>query len=864
MDQYIIIDNANLIFGVKDWGLYFSPGRVNLIGEHLDYNGGNVLPCSISLGITGVITIRNDRKVNCYSESFKELGVISFTLDQFQKEHNWCDYIKGVIQEINIPFGFDLYISSTLPKGAGLSSSASLEVLMATMLNQEFELGYSRLEIIKIAQKAENNYLGIMCGIMDQFAIGMAKENYAILLNTSTLNYEYVLAAFGNYELVIANTNKLRTLSNSKYNERFRECQTALDLLNQELKIKHLCDLDELNEYAALINDEVILKRTKHVVTENQRVKLATKCLENGDLEGFGKLMDQSHISLRDDYEVSCYELNVLVDLFKKYLALGARMTGAGFGGCMVALIPKDQLRFLDTIKNEYFLATNLNCEFYLTTNSRGTHKIAYDINTYVNELINYGISNLILDPDDYEYAVNLILENLHLETFVKKETANRAIEAILDDISNYACLHKIISDGILSIDNFKAKIMDCLMDRPKTVNNKFLDLMKIDSILATNYLYNLSKQTDYIQTKRINKNITWDFESKYAKLIMTINLSKPEKDPKQIARLLTEVVSDYPKCQLCKENIGFSGTNSKESRRNLRAIKLKLNQEDWYFQYSPYAYFNEHAIVFSEHHVPMIINDMTFKKLVEFTNLFPNYFVGSNADLPIVGGSILSHEHFQAGNSKLPIEDAKMEYIKSINQVKLYRLIWPLSVIRLISQAQDDLLRIASIILHKWQKHEDYNLEIINSPTLHNTITPICRFKKGEWIMDLILRNNFTTEAKPWGVFHPNVSLHHIKKENIGLIEAMGLAVLPGRLKKELDKIILILLGNNQLIEDEDMKSHIDWINELKQKQINQDIKSFVYFEVGKVFEQVLEDAGVFKQDKIGTQEFTRFINSI
>lgn len=864
------IANASQVMGLKKWNVYFSPGRINLIGEHTDYNGGYVLPCAIDRGIMGAIALRGDKEVRCYSHTYKAHKILTFDIDHFEKDGLWTDYVKGIIKEYKrkFPCGFDLYIESDLPKEAGLSSSACIEMLIAKMISREYEFGVSPFKMASIAQRAENKYIGVKCGIMDPFAIAMGKENKAVFLDTASLEYEHVDAKFTDTVLVIANTNKSRALVNTKYNERYSECQRSLKAFKKRLDIDYLCDMDvfEFEQNKDVLDDEVLLKRTKHVVYEDNRTRIAKKMLEMHDLKAFGQLMFDSHKSLKEDYEVSCEELDLLVDLFADQGAIGARMTGAGFGGSVVALMPVVQLEGrLEAIKTEYIKKTKTTPEFYTVKVVGGTHKICLDIQKYINELMEYAKVNHIIDIDDYQYAVNRILDILGLDEFVEEVVSIRAVENILEDIAQYAYYMKIIdADDEDSFDRLKARVIDCVIPRPHTINERFQAQLAQSAQKASQYLYQLGLKTNYIQTRRIQKNIDWRFSGKYETFKMTINLSKPEKDPNEIARLLAEEPKDYPKCQLCIENVGFSGTRSKESRRNLRIVRMMLDGEEWFFQYSPYAYFPEHSIVLSKQHKPMIINQSTFRKMVDFVKKLPHYFVGSNADLPIVGGSILTHEHFQSGNYVMPIETAKSSHVLTLDHVDVMQLYWPLSTIRLQAENEENLITIATKILKKWQRYENKDLNIINSPDLHNTITPICRFREGKWIMDIILRNNVTTEALPWGVFHPHEGLHHIKKENIGLIEAMGVAILPGRLERELDKIQKILDGETQFLRNYDLKKHQPWIEKMIAQYDANHHESFIYEEVGKIFEEVLECAGVFKQNTKGNEAFLGFIKSI
>lgn len=488
------------------------------------------------------------------------------------------------------------------------------------------------------------------------------------------------------------------------------------------------------------------------------------------------------------------------------------------------------------------------------------------NINLLINELLTYGLEKGILAPENYMYTSNALIDLFNQTEFITEITNPREIDCILNDLAVYAYDNDIIKeDNVVTFDNFKAKVIDVLIDKPQEVIRKFFNLYQDNPCGATDYLYKLSKDTNYIQTKRIAQNIIWDCTTEYGKITLTINLSKPEKDPKLIALQMNKK-SGYPKCQLCKENEGYRGHIAYDSRSNMRIIPLKLNNENWYFQYSPYSYFNEHSIVLNEKHIPMIINRSTFIKLLDFLDYFPHYFIGSNAGLPIVGGSILNHEHYQAGRYRFPIEDAKFDYLGNWKDVEVGKLIWPLSTIRIKSKNKENMIELADLILHKWQSYQNEDLLIINSKDdLHNTITPISRKDGDYYIFDLILRSNYTNEEYPDGVFHPHPSLHHIKKENIGLIEAMGLGVLPARLKKEFALIIDGLEGNQDALQDSSLDKHRHWINTLiKKYDGNGNAHEFVFQEAGKVFSKVLKDAGVFKMNQEGDQALKEFIQSI
>lgn len=490
---------------------------------------------------------------------------------------------------------------------------------------------------------------------------------------------------------------------------------------------------------------------------------------------------------------------------------------------------------------------------------------------TYINHLLDYGISNKLIDEYDRLYAFNRLLELFEITDPENAEYTPLDIELTLSNIlefmTTYATDKKLISDSQASKELFDTKIMATLTPFPSSVISKFNKLYQISPKHATDYFYEFCKVCNYIRVDRIEKDIKWQTFTEYGNIDITINLSKPEKDPRDIAAQKNAVSSSYPKCLLCIENEGYSGRINHPARQNLRLIPLKLNNEAWSFQYSPYVYYNEHCIVLNNLHIPMKIDENTFVKLLEFVDMFPHYFIGSNADLPIVGGSILSHDHFQGGNYEFAMAKAPIEEyfkIKCFEDVELGILKWPMSVIRLRHTKKERLVELASFILEHWRNYTDKEVFIIshtNSP--HNTITPIAR-KKGDFFeLDLVLRNNITTDEHPLGVYHPHSQYHHIKKENIGLIEVMGLAVLPSRLKTELEIIKNILLKKADYCSE--IAHHNDWIASImdKYKDINnENIDLIIQDEIGDIFTSILTNAGVFKRDYKGRKAFVKFIN--
>jgi len=446
-------------------------------------------------------------------------------------------------------------------------------------------------------------------------------------------------------------------------------------------------------------------------------------------------------------------------------------------------------------------------------------------------------------------------------------------LEAILKELLEYAGENNLfVNDGVVNRDLFDTKIMSCLVARPSEIQRKFIELYKKSPREATDWYYKFSQDTDYIRRYRICKDVKWKTKTEYGEIDITINLSKPEKDPKAIAAALNAPKGGYPACLLCKENVGYAGRVNHAARQTHRIIPINLAGKQWGLQYSPYVYYNEHCIVFSYEHTPMKISKETFMSLFDFIKIFPHYTVGSNADLPIVGGSILTHNHFQGGNYEFAMARAPYEEtfkISGFEDVTCGIVNWPMSVIRLNGSNSDRIINLADKILKAWREYTDSSAFIFaeTDGTPHNTITPIARMRNGNYELDLVLRNNITTSDNPLGVFHPHAELHHIKKENIGLIEVMGLAVLPARLKDELNLLADAIVQGKDISSDEVLSKHEPWVNEFKSKyaSINADnIHEVLRTEVGIVFSRVLEDAGVYKRTPEGKSAFRKFIKKI
>ena len=495
-------------------------------------------------------------------------------------------------------------------------------------------------------------------------------------------------------------------------------------------------------------------------------------------------------------------------------------------------------------------------------------------ISTAIQQLVNYGLDTGLILPDDEIYIRNQLLMTMQLDSFTEPEgdICYTDLESILKTLVDDAVARGVCEDNSTARDLFDTKLMGVLTPRPSIVRANFEERYESEGPqAATDWFYEFSQDTDYIRRYRIKRDVKWVTKTPYGDLDITINLSKPEKDPKAIAAAKLAPQSAYPKCQLCVENEGYAGRMNHPARENHRIIPLTINGSAWNLQYSPYVYYNEHCIVFNGKHVPMKIDRSTFRKLLDFVVQFPHYFVGSNADLPIVGGSILSHDHFQGGHYTFAMERAPIEKTVSFpgfDDVTAGIVKWPMSVIRLRCADDNRLVDLAEKILAAWRAYSDPDAGIYaeTGGEPHNTITPIARKRDGQYELDLVLRNNLTTEEYPLGVFHPHQELHHIKKENIGLIEVMGLAVLPSRLKGELAQLAQVLVSGGDLRADEAIAKHADWAEELKTRYTftAENVMDILHTEVGHVFARVLEDAGVYKCTSEGREAFQRFINSV
>ena len=493
-------------------------------------------------------------------------------------------------------------------------------------------------------------------------------------------------------------------------------------------------------------------------------------------------------------------------------------------------------------------------------------------IETYIDSLVSYAMNTGLAEPEDHQVLTNRLLDLLRLDSYEPSdEPQSEDLEEILAGILSYAVAQGLCDDGITAKDIFDTRIMGAITPMPREVIRTFREKYAADPVSATDWYYQFSCDTDYIRRYRIAKDMRWKYASDYGEMDITINLSKPEKDPKAIAAAKNAPQTAYPKCQLCVENEGYAGRMNHPARANHRIIPIEVCGEDWRLQYSPYVYYNEHCIVFNSKHVPMKIDRSAFAKLLSFVGSFPHYFVGSNADLPIVGGSILSHEHFQGGHYTFAMENAPVEQkiaFEGYEDVQAGIVKWPMSVIRLTAADPERITDLADKILTAWRGYSDESVDVIafSDGEPHNTITPIARRRGEDFELDLVLRCNITTAEHPLGVFHPHADKHHIKKENIGLIEVMGLAVLPSRLKAELHDLAEAIVAGKDIAADEVLNKHAAWVEELKKQYTftAENALETLLQETGKVFSEVLEDAGVYKNTEAGRAAFLRFVSYV
>lgn len=866
------------IFGSNYEYKFFSPGRINLIGEHIDYNGGHVLPIAINLGIYALVSKRRDKSFAFFSDNYFEMGIIKTNDFDYAKNDGFANYPKAVIRSmldsgISFPFGLNIYFYSTISEQAGLSSGACIEVLTATVLNEIYKLNLTSFELAMRCHKAQSEYLQLNSGIMDQCAISLARENNALFLDNYMLNYEYIPYDLGDYSIVVCQTNKPSQKVNSKYKQRVRECQRALDIIKNNFNVLTLTKIPKeyLEMIENLLPDNKLYRRVLHVVTEEERVLKSYEALKEHDIDTFALQMNASHESLRDNYDVSSSELNKIVELARNEQGcIAARMTGAGFGGCALALVHNDFLvEFKENMAKKYFDETGIHGAFFEVSACGGPRRLPKDtesLSDAIASLVQYAIDSHLIEEEDRIYTTNRILAYLNLDYIDEGTSHPEPLYMILDTIINYAANMGIIENTPEAKDAFDATIMNVFVPRPSAIIREFYSISEKSSTKALEYLYNISLSSNYIKRNLFSNNIFFNTKTPYGEMVISINQSRIEKDSQTKEKLLNMESINYPKCLLCKEAVGYHGRLDYPARDNLRIVPITLAGEQFYFQYSPYPYFLEHSIVLNARHIPFKMSEKTFKYMFGFVDMFPTYFIGTNADLPIVGGGILQHEHFHTGKYNFPIVKAKSIYEDSIDDINIKLLDWPVSVIRLEGKNKDGLINLSTKILNKWRKYDDLESNIIaNDTEPHNAITPILHLYKGSYILDLALRNNRRSEMFPLGIFHPHAEYLHIKKENIGLFEIMGFAILPKRLKEEITLLKERILTHSTT-QDASLKKHEDWVMSfINNYNFTKDNISKIFEdEIGKEFTNMLLDCAVFKPNDLGRTHFKKFISQI
>lgn len=853
---------------------YFSPGRINLIGEHIDYNGGHAIPIAINLGVYALISERKDKKFAFFSDVDFEEGVITcFADDSIDlNKKSFSNYPKAVLlalhdKGITFEHGLNIYFYSTLVDQGGFSNVTVTQILTATFLNEIYNLSLTPLELAVICRKAATEYLGYNCGILDQCAITLAKEKHALYIDTAYLDYEHIPFDLGDYTIVVCQTNKKKIKMNQKYNLRVRECERSFDIIKNNFNVQNLCNIPEkyMDMIKVIMPEERLYRRVLHAHSEEKRVLKTYEALKNNDITTLAECINESHISLRDNFEVSCKELDTIVELARgEQGCIAARMTGSGFGGCAIAVVHNDFLmEFKDNISKKYYEATGINGAFYEVDACNGPRRLPRDVDRIedsIASLLQYAIDERLIEEEDKDYCLNQVLAILRMDSIELGESHPEPIYMILETIINYATNTNIIENSPAAKDMLDSKIMNVFVKRPSTITKEFYEYAKNSVTDALSYFYDLSKKSNYIRQDRVSKSVVFNSKTNYGTFEFCINLARTNNF-KSI-----DVINNYPHCLLCKESVGYHGRIDYPARNNHRVIPITLDNEMWCFQYSPYPYFNEHSVVLNQTHKPNKINKSTFKKMISFVDQFNGYFCGMNADLPIVGGNIMNHEHFHSGRHVFPIEKAQKLYTKKIGNTEVSLLKWPISVLRLESQSKNEIIDLAYKITKLWSKYDDLDCNIIsNDGEPHNTITPILRKIDDSYQLDLALRNNRTSEKYPLGIFHPHEEYLHIKKENIGLFEVMGYAVLPQRLKEEMSLLKDAMLNNTSEYSDSIIK-HKEWATMIYSKYslTKENIEDVIRLEIGEAFINMLNDCAVFKQTEEGIMHFTKFIELI
>ena len=859
---------------------YFAPGRINLVGSHVDYNGGHVLPISINLGVYALVGLRDDDKFSIFFDNDFEAGVITVSQDELQaeKSHSFANYVKAVIKNFTnrytkLEHGLNLYFYTTLPDHGGVGMTASIEVLTAYLLNDIYKKNLTLLEQAVMAHKASTVNLQLNCGVMDPAAIALGREKNALYLNTFLMDYDYIPYNLGDYSIVVCQTNKKAKNVESKLNLRIRECQRSFDVIKNNFNVANLCSIPDkyLKMIEIILPEKKLFKRVKHVHNEEKRVIKAAEALRNGDIDTLARQINESHESLRDLFEVVGPELSTIVDLARGCQGcIAAGMVGAGFGGCAIALVYNDFLQeFKSSMTKKYYEATGINGAFFVIDACGGPKRLPRDterIDDAVESLVQYAISKHLIEEEDYDYAINRVLGMLRVERIEKPEAHPEPLYMILDSITTYAAKKGLIENTSFAKEQFDTKLMSNFLKRPSDITKEFNSLYLESPEKALEYFYNMSLNSNYIRENKVAKNMYFKANTTYGDLEMSINLSRIEKDSKYLNFNKPNENEHYPECLLCKESVGYAGRKDYPARQNHRVIPMELNKEMWVFQYSPYPYFKEHSLLINMVHTPLVINRRTFEVMSSFVDKFDMYFIGTNADLELVGGNIRHHEHFHTGRHEFAIERANTLESFEIEGAKVSILDWPVSVLKIETTDKDSLVNASSAVLETWNTYDDLDANIIsNDGTRHNAITPILRKKDGVYQMYIALRNNRCSEKYPLGIFHPHQEYLHIKKESIGIFEIMGYAILPKRLKEEISLLQDALLNNNKEL-DSSLEKHKDWAESLirKYRFTKDNIRQIFNEEIANIYVGMLNDCAVFKKTEEGMCQFKKFILSI
>lgn len=859
---------------------YFAPGRVNLIGSHVDYNGGHVLPIAIDLGVYALVSKRSDDKFSIFFDNDFERGVITVSQDSLSaiKSHGYANYVKAVLKCFidrydRVEEGLNIYFYTTLPEQGGVGITACIEVLTAYLLNDIYKKRLTTLEQAIISHKAVTENLHFNCGIMDQCAISLAKEKHALYLDSFLLEYEHVNYDLNDYSIVVCQTNKKGKNVENKLNLRIAECERAFDIIKDNFNVNNLCSIPQkyMRMIEILLPEKKLFRRVKHVQSEEIRVRKAFEALKEKDIDTLARLINESHESLRDNFEVVGQDVETMVKLARSMQGcLAASMTGAGFGGCAIALVYNDFLaEFKMNMTKKYREATNTNGAFFVVDAFGGPKQLPRDeqkIEDAIESLVQYAIIEHLIEEEDYDYAYNRVLGMLRISNLEKGTHHPEPLYMILDTITEYAAKNGVIEDDPFSKEQFDTKLMSIFVKRPSEVTKDFYSLYEKSSDEALKYFHNLSIKSNYIRENKNSKNMNFKTITDYGNLEMSINLNRYEKGSKYLNFDKPNLDEHYPECLLCKESVGYAGRKDYPARQNHRVIPMVIENESFVFQYSPYPYFNEHSVLINMVHTPLKINERTFKLMASFVDKFENYFIGSNADLPILCGNLISHEHFHTGRYNFAIEKAQAKEVFEIDGVTLSILDWPISVLKVESSNKDEILKMVNKIYQNWSSYDDIECDIIaNDGEPHNAITPMLRKNKGIYQFYLALRNNRTNDKYPLGIFNPHYEYLHIKKENIGIFEVLGFAILPKRLKEETSLLQDKILQNNTNFEG-NLAPHKDWALELMEKYrfTRENIRDIFYTEIASIYVKMLNDCAVFKDNKFGDEHFIKFIDSL